>query len=1289
VGSAPGAAGGTLGVDYWARQVLAILSSAPWEAWIAPTGPLDLELGELAGLVEEKLRSMHKIEASLRGARSHGELMLMALEAALKSLEPSDGISKIVARALDILRGRDGGRKQYGIVSECRRLASTFETLAAQHIDKAVKAILGPSFGFQAAARGRRAFRVRNIFQPSLEYEPASSDVDRLTPERLASYVARTVAAAAGLALRLHVEGGLEAGPSLVHALLLALEEEWYEELGRIIPPGDPRVPTYSFFDYIYAVAMVCGILHPDQSGVALQGRLLIADLGGIQDYIAESRRLRDYWASSWLGSALLWASIRPLLERYGPGVAVSPPVRLHSFYTAWLAGLAGLNPDSCDGLERSGAEEWQRLLCSALARANGPERWPVHATVPSRALLILPPPVGTSSYSGLVTQSYNDAWNSIRVRLSRIVREYYRRAAEILSKTESEESKGESGSGQSPGHPTPRDLYLYSVMLLALAEDLSGEERVDLSRRLFGRYYTSCSSSNGDSETKKCLCNLINTIGNLVNTIRESLKEQPESQKNYKYDCSKSLDNLRELFENDNLRELFENLLRDLAGLSRKFRRALEGIEPPLPLRVVEEDLGGDEFRGSYELFFDSVASEALRIAESREDLEPRIRGIVRAALSGFSQDRLSLAYAFATGVWAPRVESRIRVRVNPRAAGPNAFRLSRMLHAIYTWSRLEARGLQQEGEARSVEANVYCTVCGRNLAIVDTSLHARLLRLGASSEWGGDGGGALGLIARETSSHTSERLCPYCLAKRLTRRLLVGEGPAGVAGQGSLAKELVGVEASRKARETLAGGSVVHYTSALRLNLARFYKQLDDLKELCKRLKGRVERAIELLEQLGVPVRANSFRNIIPPEELRHRGNSAQVLGEKCLELLEVLYLEILSDRTIAERIQRILESTEGLEELGEVVRRIERLASRVREARVYSILVSDGDLIGSGVHRGILSLPPRRYYTLALSGTIEDRIIAEVAVETYTTIAEAVGRVLAKAGVERAGELTVVLTPSYHFTVSRALAAIAQLDRVAASEHGSFIVYAGGDDLQAVVPPARFVEGKVEATALRLAADVRNNYWGTIVDGFVEYEGAVVPAMRAYGRSTAVYYTRVKTPMWAAIRSAHRLLESKDGTSRVLLPGFPGEKPIEEPKDVGFAAYEYGRDPAILPISLPGTPGQLAGSLELAARIAESNLDRRSAVPTSALYKPLREESRIRGLLEDGYPWLALRLAEYLVTAGGETRGAGRVIEPFSRLYLARLAVRTDDGRVRPLAVEAFLAAVATRAAVSGGE
>ncbi len=69
----------------------------------------------------------------------------------------------------------------------------------------------------------------------------------------------------------------------------------------------------------------------------------LILEFGPVQKFIANARKTRDLWFSSWLISYLAWKAMKPIAEELGPDNIVYPDLYKQPLVDDWLKGL-GIN---------------------------------------------------------------------------------------------------------------------------------------------------------------------------------------------------------------------------------------------------------------------------------------------------------------------------------------------------------------------------------------------------------------------------------------------------------------------------------------------------------------------------------------------------------------------------------------------------------------------------------------------------------------------------------------------------------------------------------------------------------------------------------------------------------------------------------------------------------------------------------------------------------------------------------------------------------------------------------
>lgn len=1071
---------------------LAILfHDPPWKPWTV--------LGRLPGLHERLYQvfrdsvdyalgeadcgSYKELKEELKkGLRAHelqGALFLAVLAGELGRRRVGDA-AVAAFEALRLLCRRDSS------VERADAFSSALDRLVVHAAENALGRKLGTN---------RLAYK--NPFDPELVIVHSSSP----STDRLEEFVRVYVDTVAGLVERACSAGGNHGcGLLLVHVAFLLMEHLWYRVFPGQAPPADTRVPGHTVFDHVSAaMAMANWFSGARGRKAAPRGYLVVVDLASVQSWIGEARRLRDMWAASWLASFLAWRTVEPLVERYGPDVLLQPPARLHPFYTAWLLSKLGFRKWS--DLEK-GARESRAV--DVLRRVLEPwfQGWPVDPTVPSRAVLVLPPDAGSRDEIGrLVAAGYSGAWRSVVSELAGYVEEFI--------------------------------------------------ESLKQNTSLLGKH--------------------------------------------------RELRGLRAL-----LRLAEENSIREL----------LEGLEPPLPLRLTVVDV--EEAYREYLRWLDKgkVWDKALQKLCSGD-----CHDTARKVLESLRGDRDVLFYAFLQLVYLPARERRVLIRAS-RRSGRGYLSYAGRMYSAYLGSR--------EDEGEGIQPRL-CTVCGRAIALID------------APEPGSDGYRELmrgiedSVAGRLLAEARGERLCPYCLAKRMLRTLLQGVREAGREG---IAGRLVGLELEGSHMSRLVASSVDAFTSRLHVNRSRL---VEALKGFISGLSGDELLKLWSLAASGLLGYSGAEKWLEDSERkrllelIRDRAVEADVGGraERILGALESSIPSLLVDAGLRSSVS----SAPAAGEVGA------RLVKAVEEAAAggsayYAIVAADGDFMGRGVLQGRLGLGPGEYMRSLLE--VADDAARDAIAGAFAALVETLEEVLVERGREArerecgellrgcsARRLTLIVTPSYHYAVSRALAASAVMDRAIVEMFKGFLVYAGGDDLIAILPPSTEDDDK-PYPALAAAIAARRSYWGLgVVEGFhvavpgknggrVDL-GVVVPAIRGAGRSTVVYYAHAKTPMWLSFRTAHELLDAKDHILYVDLAKLPYSGAVRGCKDVLIVASEAGGLAALPSTLMPelrgrdsGVPG--AAVLALLAAVERCRAGERNR------YDPVLSASVIRDLVGD---------------------------------------------------------------------
>ncbi len=648
---------------------------------------------------------------------------------------------------------------------------------------------------------------------------------------------------------------------------------------------------------------------------------------------------------------------------------------------------------------------------------------------------------------------------------------------------------------------------------------------------------------------------------------------------------------------------------------LDKRVRELALKLEPPLPLRL---------------------ATISIREAWNRAmKLECDENG-ARVLLYPLIQLRL-----------LPKEEKRVRINASGRRSGPAYAMLADELYG------------GRKGSAR------LCSVCGVGFVVVYGDILDSVL--GVDEELFDENNNLIIKIRNEIKRELKkldnrwvlneilgERLCPYCLVKRMLARFIEKKD--------DFPEKLVGLKLSKDGkdgREEIRWGSVVLYTGRSQLARETIIKIA---AEIARRSLGEYGLLIYITRGISVLADENLVEEV--GKEL---GEAVKNVPEKELSMIieraASLAIELVDRPGLLDEIKKRIDNLYGRnggepkEELAKLFldkREFEeKLEKPVREAsrryrRRYAIVKLDGDNIGRGVLRGALGIPTKEYFDSILNLNVaEDSIRSEVINRIMMLTCKINSKIVKRDGGGESVEVTFPVSLSYHYTVSRALAALAQINRKIVRDHGGMIVYTGGDDVLAVLPLVS--KGKkgdsIEFKSLKGLIEFRRAYWGmhknSRFKGFIVlqssngYPISVTPALVAYGQSGALYYADSNTPFWTVLETASGLEESKDNLYR--RPSVDAEAVA---KDFAVIGSESS-GPAAIPFTIEGVRvGEVLESIRsLAEYLVGKKFYRRvsSKAPVNvsvSLLDDVLREARLLYTLSKTNPTILKKFAEYLI-------------------------------------------------------
>nr|WP_238526074.1 type III-B CRISPR-associated protein Cas10/Cmr2 [Sulfolobus islandicus] len=207
-------------------------------------------------------------------------------------------------------------------------------------------------------------------------------------------------------------------------------------------------------------------------------------------------------------------------------------------------------------------------------------------------------------------------------------------------------------------------------------------------------------------------------------------------------------------------------------------------------------------------------------------------------------------------------------------------------------------------------------------------------------------------------------------------------------------------------------------------------------------------------------------------------------------------------------------------------------------------------------------------------------------------------------------------LVLFPSWHVSISSMLNRILLMEIKLANDLDGFVVYAGGDDLLAILPVEKALEF-VEKSRKAIAGIIRDKigeFMQTESKGFVKLNNAYFSLLPLVGRSYVIYFSHIKYPLQLVLEDSYNLLE--DGKERIRYGNYK--------KDIVIVKYRGSA--SVLPLSIKRPYegnideylNSIGKSLELLRRLYE--LIKQEKLSKSVIYDVLSDELLNNGKIKD---------------------------------------------------------------------
>ncbi len=320
---------------WWALKIVTLLHDVPWKPWLIS--------GEYRGrrpaqeILNPEARKIFKDIVNSIGS-SFGDLEANDEEAIAFILYLFDGLEQSVRDTMySVVKG------YWSTIHEADVRASSADRLL-----------------IPKSQRPLRPKKFVNIFRPEL-----TVDIHKPSEEVIARYLNEVKKIVEKASQRANsVEEALK---KIYFALFALMETTWYKVAGsNAIPPADTRMPHHTVFHHLYASTAMLNTIGC--------WAIVEIDTPGIQVFVRQGRKTRDFWAGSWLISFLIWKAVEAFVNVFGPDVVLSPAIFLNPFYLDTILGIGAVDEADLPFIAWS-------------------SRWPEQPVVPGTVRLIIPIP--------------------------------------------------------------------------------------------------------------------------------------------------------------------------------------------------------------------------------------------------------------------------------------------------------------------------------------------------------------------------------------------------------------------------------------------------------------------------------------------------------------------------------------------------------------------------------------------------------------------------------------------------------------------------------------------------------------------------------------------------------------------------------------------------------------------------------------------------------------------------------------------------------------------------------
>jgi CRISPR-associated protein Cmr2 len=256
-------------------------------------------------------------------------------------------------------------------------------------------------------------YNLHNIFSPSNYVIYVKNPDEKVLCDRIKKWVARI----SGLT------NSVDNIELIYHLVYASAELAWIKE--DLPPPlAETRVPTHTIFDHLYAAAMTVNWLWEDRQNskdtssrpfsLLPKGYYVVVDIPGVSKIVEASRKAGDFWAGSWLVSALMWLTAWSYIKLYGPDILLTPTARFNPFYYEFLR--LWLEKENKKQIADKLIQLYEDVIAMAVGAKNGVKLSYLlrHAIIPATITLALPKKENVEKLEEEILQNFNQAYRCI-----------------------------------------------------------------------------------------------------------------------------------------------------------------------------------------------------------------------------------------------------------------------------------------------------------------------------------------------------------------------------------------------------------------------------------------------------------------------------------------------------------------------------------------------------------------------------------------------------------------------------------------------------------------------------------------------------------------------------------------------------------------------------------------------------------------------------------------------------------------------------------------------------------